>query len=82
MTKDNATLTLSFKLTDERRTTSIVLGDIDKDGDLDIVAGNFGQPNRVYLNDGMGHFGSGEDIGTAVLEFAVDPSDTRGGDRR
>jgi hypothetical protein len=33
-------------------TRSAVLGDVDSDGDLDVVAGNEGQPNRLYLNNG------------------------------
>ena len=33
-------------------TVSIVLSDVDSDGDLDVVAGNFLQPNRLYLNNG------------------------------
>ena len=32
-------------------TTAIAVGDVDNDGDLDIVTGNNGQANRVWLND-------------------------------
>jgi FG-GAP-like repeat len=40
-------------------TTSVALGDIDGDGDLDIAVGNgerTGQQNVVYLNDSVGNF--------------------------
>jgi large repetitive protein len=38
-------------------TTSLALGDVDDDGDLDLVIGNaFGQQTRLYLNDGTATF--------------------------
>jgi hypothetical protein len=48
-------------------TRSVALGDVDRDGDLDVVAGNYGQPNRLYLNNGTSTpFGgvTGSDIST------------------
>ena len=48
--------------TDENDSNSIAVGDLDGDGDLDIVVANNGQVNRVYKNDGMGGFTSGSDL--------------------
>jgi hypothetical protein len=38
----------------------LAAGDIDGDGDIDLVAGRFIEPALVYVNDGTAHFSLGE----------------------
>jgi hypothetical protein len=47
-------------------TSSVAVGDVDGDGQQDLVTGNVNQQNVVYLNDGAGHFplAAGWDFGT------------------
>lgn len=52
-------------------TRAVKLADVDLDGDLDIVAGCYGGPVRIYLNNGAGHFaGDSETTGTITLPGA------------
>ena len=47
-------LTSVWTSVDTDETYSVAWGDWDGDGDLDLAAGNSGQANRVYENDGLG----------------------------
>lgn len=43
--------------------TTIAVGDLDGDGDLDVVTGNWEQPHAVHLNDGRAGFSGGTSFG-------------------
>ncbi len=45
-------MTLAWLSDEDDDTRSVAWGDVDGDGDLDLAVGNYGDPNRVYLNDG------------------------------
>jgi len=52
---------------DSDATYALALGDVDNDGDIDIVAANKNQTNKLYLNRGAGKFdASGTDIGEEI----------------
>ncbi|MCU0866626.1 MAG: VCBS repeat-containing protein [Planctomycetes bacterium] len=52
-------------------TSTVVLGDVDGDGDLDLVLGNIGQQKRLYRNDGTGTF---TDVTAGRLPVDSDPT--------
>jgi hypothetical protein len=49
-------------------TRAVALGDVDGDGDRDLVLGNYGEPSRLYLNSGAGVF---TDVSAARLPPSV-----------
>lgn len=49
--------TVSFSVGAEATTSyAVPVGDIDGDGDLDLIVGNDRAPNLIYSNDGTGRF--------------------------
>ncbi|PUA30655.1 MAG: hypothetical protein B0W54_09350 [Cellvibrio sp. 79] len=68
-----------LEMTQEKDVTyGIALGDIDGDRDLDFIAGNqehYGADNRVYKNDGRGHFTLFETIKSGDVTYAIKLAD-------
>jgi hypothetical protein len=64
-----------------RHSHGLALGDLDRDGDLDLVLVTQQEPFvRLYLNDGKGHFTAGCTLGTTAVEkVAVADLDGDGG---
>src|SRR5262249_38872007 len=62
--------------------TAIALGDIDGDGDLDVLVANnglmSGQPNQLLINDGTGHFSAPIPLGTPQPSPDTPPDDVNG----
>src|SRR5688500_19569968 len=55
--------------------TTLFRSDLDSDGDADLVVGNDGADNRIYLNDGAGNLtlysGAGSDLGQDGVALAA-----------
>jgi hypothetical protein len=55
-----------------RETSAVGIGDVNRDGDPDLVTGNFGRPNRLYLNNGT----SNSFVGETGVDITADADDT------
>lgn len=67
------------QLGSEQSTTyTAALGDVDGDGDLDVVVGNDRQPSHVMRNDGNGQFVRGQAVGNVSNTRSVTLADLDG----
>src|SRR5262249_20689615 len=57
-------------------TMAIAVKDLDGDTYPDVIAGNLGQPNRIYFNDGTGKFLPAVELGAFELTVGIDPRTT------
>lgn len=59
-------------LDDGDHSEAVALGDLDNDGDIDAFVGNaFGQPNKVWLNNGFGIFSDSGQLLNGGVEFQL-----------
>lgn len=63
-------------------TVTLKAGDLDGDGDLDVISGNWGAANKIWINDGAGTFTESTQIFSTTTpaegeEPVADTEDTR-----
>lgn len=63
---------------DQSTSYSTAIGDLDSDGDLDVLEANDRAPSYVLLNDGKGHFVKGEQVGRIANTRSVTLADLDG----
>lgn len=72
-----------IEVADFKQTWTTSFGDMDNDGDLDIVMTNHGENSQILRNDGTGHFtdvtaGSGLSVPFDAIESVVEDFDNDG----
>lgn len=75
--------TYGIEVTDFKQTWTTSFGDMDNDGDMDIVMTNHGENGQILQNDGTGHFtditaGSGFNVTFDAIESVVEDFDNDG----